>query len=93
MRDARVLFGLTVLGLFSRKAKAAPPAAVAVSPPPAPPKPAVVTPTQPTYKPPQSLRPNHMKCQDCGKEFKFFSNSDGKPTTCRCPGCGRQYRV
>jgi len=43
--------------------------------------------------PSQSVRPNQMTCTNCGRNFRYFTNSNGVATNVRCPGCTKQYRV
>lgn len=43
--------------------------------------------------PTPNARMQEMTCPSCDRNFRYFVNSNGIKTTCRCPGCGRQYRV
>lgn len=43
--------------------------------------------------PASNVRVGEMTCPGCERNFRYFLNSSGHKTQCRCPGCGRLYRM
>ena len=43
--------------------------------------------------PSENVRTGNMTCPSCTTSFRFFRNSDGKPTTVKCPSCTKSFRI
>lgn len=75
------------------------------SPPPAPAAPKAAPPTDKLRQgllfhglhqdtnPSENVRTANMTCPACNHQFRYFLNSNGRPTTVKCPSCTKMFRL